>query len=222
MAAATASMVAVGGLLSLEQPALSRRVAKVSTPFLGNVAGLRAAHVASVRLPAARAFTVRSEKYQVIEPLNGDPFIGSLETPITSSPLIAWWLSNLPGYRTGVNPLLRGVEVGLAHGFFLVGPFVKSGPLRNTELAGLAGSLGAAGLVVILSLGLTIYGIAQFQEGQSSSAPSLTLTGRKKEADKLQTAQGWANFSGGFFFGGLSGVAWAYILLFVLQLPYPV
>jgi len=74
----------------------------------------------------------------VIQPLNGDPFIGSLETPVTSSPLIAWYLSNLPAYRTAVNPLLRGVEVGLAHGFLLVGPFVKAGPLRNTAYAGKA------------------------------------------------------------------------------------
>lgn len=158
--------------------------------------------------------------YQVVQPINGDPFIGSLETPVTSSPLIAWYLSNLPAYRTAVSPLLRGVEVGLAHGFFLVGPFVKTGPLRNTEIAGPAGSLAAAGLVVILSICLTIYGISSFKEGEPSIAPSLTLTGRKKEPDQLQTAEGWAKFTGGFFFGGISGVIWAYFLLYVINLPY--
>ncbi|KVH94177.1 Photosystem I PsaL, reaction centre subunit XI [Cynara cardunculus var. scolymus] len=157
---------------------------------------------------------------QTDKPINGDPFIGSLETPVTSSPLIAWYLSNLPGYRTAVNPLLRGIEVGLAHGFFLVGPFVKAGPLRNTEYAGAAGSLAAGGLVVILSICLTMYGIASFKEGEPSIAPSLTLTGRKKEPDQLQTADGWAKFTGGFFFGGISGVTWAYFLLYVLDLPY--
>ncbi|KAK4756407.1 hypothetical protein SAY87_006534 [Trapa incisa] len=165
---------------------------------------------------------IQSEKptFQVIQPINGDPFIGSLETPITSSPLIAWYLSNLPAYRTAVSPLLRGVEVGLAHGFLLVGPFVKAGPLRNTEIAGPAGSLAAAGLVVILSICLTMYGIASFKEGDPSTAPSLTLTGRKKEPDQLQTSDGWAKFTGGFFFGGISGVIWAYYLLYVLNLPY--
>lgn len=158
--------------------------------------------------------------YQVIQPINGDPFIGSLETPITSSPLIAWFLSNLPAYRTAVSPLLRGIEVGLAHGFLLVGPFVKTGPLRNTEYAGAAGSLAAAGLVVILSICATMYGIASFSEGEPSSAPGLTLTGRKKVPDQLQTADGWAQFSGGFFFGGISGVTWAYFLLYVINLPY--
>lgn len=158
--------------------------------------------------------------YQVIQPINGDPFIGSLETPVTSSPLVAWYLSNLPAYRTAVSPLLRGIEVGLAHGYLLVGPFVKTGPLRDTPIAGAAGSLGAAGLVVILSVCLTMYGIASFKEGDASTAPSLTLTGRKKVADKLQTADGWAQFTGGFFFGGISGVTWAYFLLYVLDLPY--
>ncbi|XP_073263890.1 photosystem I reaction center subunit XI, chloroplastic-like [Populus alba] len=174
--------------------------------------------------PGKRSFTVKaiqSEKatYQVIQPINGDPFIGSLETPITSSPLIAWYLSNLPAYRTAVSPLLRGIEVGLAHGFLLVGPFVKAGPLRNTEYAGAAGSLAAGGLVAILSICLTMYGVASFTEGEPSTAP-LTLTGRKKEPDQLQTSDGWAKFSGGFFFGGISGVIWAYFLLYVINLPY--
>ncbi|XP_021637623.2 photosystem I reaction center subunit XI, chloroplastic [Hevea brasiliensis] len=138
--------------------------------------------------PAKRSFTVQTvqaEKptFQVIQPINGDPFIGSLETPVTSSPFMAWYLSNLPAYRTAVSPLLRGIEVGLAHGLLLVGPFVKAGPLRNTEYAGAAGSLAAGGLVVILSICLTMYGIASFNEGVSSTAPSLTLTGRKKEPD---------------------------------------
>ncbi|KAF7152954.1 hypothetical protein RHSIM_Rhsim01G0247800 [Rhododendron simsii] len=167
-----------------------------------------------------KAIQADKPTYQVVQPINGDPFIGSLETPVTSSPLIAWYLSNLPAYRTAVSPLLRGVEVGLAHGFFLVGPFVKTGPLRNTEVAGAAGSLAAAGLVVILSICLTIYGIASFKEGEPSIAPSLTLTGRKKEPDQLQTAEGWAKFTGGFFFGGISGVIWAYFLLYVINLPY--
>ncbi|KAK9159428.1 hypothetical protein Syun_005769 [Stephania yunnanensis] len=156
-------------------------------------------------LPSKRrtnSFTVRAVQadkptYQVIQPINGDPFIGSLETPITSSPLIAWYLSNLPAYRTSVSPLLRGIEVGLAHGYLLVGPFVITGPLRNTPIAGAAGSLGAAGLVTILSICLSMYGIASFKEGEASTAPALTLTGRKKEPDQLQTADGWAKFSGG-------------------------
>lgn len=62
---------------------------------------------------------------QIISPMNGDPFVGMLETPVTSAPFVAAYLSNLPAYRTGVAPVLRGVEIGLAHGFLVAGPFIK-------------------------------------------------------------------------------------------------
>merc|ERR1711988_952363 len=98
------------------------------------------------------ASTNSQTKAQVIQPLNGDPFIGMLETPVTSAPLVANYLSNLPAYRIGISPLLRGVEIGLAHGFFMPGPFIKLGPVRNVEgIAESAGCISAAGLVVILA-----------------------------------------------------------------------
>lgn len=156
-------------------------------------------------------------KQQVIQPVNGDPFVGMLETPVTSAPIVASYLSNLPAYRTGVAPVLRGVEIGLAHGFLLVGPFIKLGPLRNVPgTAEIAGCLSGAGLVLILTLCLSLYGAAQFQ-----STPKIgvkTLTGRSVARDPLQSSQGWADFTSGFAVGGLSGVAWAYILTQVL--PY--
>ncbi|KAJ6338887.1 hypothetical protein OIU76_008366 [Salix suchowensis] len=80
--------------------------------------------------------------------------------------------------------------------------------------------LPPGGLVAILSICLTMYGVASFTEGEPSTAPGLTLTGRKKVPDQLQTSEGWAKFSGGFFFGGISGVIWAYFLLYVINLPY--
>merc|ERR1712188_329996 len=97
------------------------------------------------------------KKAQIIQPLNGDPFIGMLETPVTSAPIVANYLSSLPAYRTGVAPLLRGVEIGLAHGFFLPGPFIKLGPLRSIEgTAEVAGCLSAAGLIIILTACLSM------------------------------------------------------------------
>ena len=174
--------------------------------------------------------------------INGDPFIGMFETPVTSTPAVRLssiaspggardahflmlsypsrqvtiLLSNLPAYRTGVSPLLRGVEVGLAHGFFLTGPFIKLGPLRATEVAEVAGSLSGAGLVLILAACLSIYGAVSFQ--QPDIVGVKTLTGRSVARDPLQTSQGWAQFSSGWLVGGLSGVAWAYIMTQVL--PY--
>lgn len=129
------------------------------------VRGLRALPAAPLR-SATRVVRVRAEgKAQVIKPLNGDPFIGMLETPVTSAPVVAGYLSNLPAYRTGVSPLLRGVEIGLAHGFLLAGPFIKLGPLRDTDAGIVSGCLSAGGLVAILTVCLTIYGAATFQVG---------------------------------------------------------
>merc|ERR1712193_109747 len=100
--------------------------------------------IVKTRLLTICGSTKTQEKNQVIQPLNGDPFIGMLETPITSSPIVVNYLSNLPAYRIGVSPLLRGVEIGLAHGFFLPGPFIKLGPLRNVEgTAEIAGTVAA-------------------------------------------------------------------------------
>ena len=70
-----------------------------------------------------------------IKPYNDDPFVGHLATPITSSAVTRAILQNLPAYRFGLTPLLRGLEIGLAHGYFLMGPFVNLGPLRNSDIA---------------------------------------------------------------------------------------
>eukprot|EP00898_Chlorokybus_atmophyticus_P008832 jgi/Chlat1/8950/Chrsp94S08258 len=159
-----------------------------------------------------RAQAAPKETFQVITPINGDPFIGSFETPVTSAPIVANFLSQLPAYRVGVAPLVRGVEIGLAHGFLLVGPFYKAGPLRATDAALVSGTLSAAGLVVILAACLTIYGAATFQN-ELSPLKSKTLTGRELPQDPLQTSAGWQSFAGGFLMGGLSGVLWAAFLL---------
>jgi photosystem I subunit 11 len=157
-----------------------------------------------------------AEKVQIIKPINGDPFIGMLETPVTSSPDVANFLSNLPAYRTGVAPLLRGVEVGLAHGFFVTGPFIKLGPLRSTDAAEIAGCLSGAGLVLILTACLSIYGATAFQRDEVVGLK--TLSGRTISKDPLQSTEGWASFTSGWLVGGLSGVAWSYVLTQVL--PY--
>merc|ERR1712085_87131 len=88
-----------------------------------------------------------------IKPYNDDPFVGHLATPITSSSLTRALLKNLPVYRFGLTPLLRGLEIGLAHGYFFIGPFYKLGPLRNSDTALLAGLLSTIGLIFILTLG---------------------------------------------------------------------
>ena len=152
-------------------------------------------------------------KNQVVKPINGDPFIGMMETPVTSAPIVASFLSNLPAYRTGVAPVLRGVEIGLTHGFFVTGPFIKLGPLRDAagNTPEVSGCLSGAGLVLILTLGLTIYGVASFQSEDPDALGVKTLTGRSVTKDPLQSKRGWEEFTSGFLVGGLSGVLYAYL-----------
>eukprot|EP01025_Chloroclados_australasicus_P051521 TRINITY_DN59_c0_g1_i4.p1 TRINITY_DN59_c0_g1~~TRINITY_DN59_c0_g1_i4.p1 ORF type:complete len:195 (-),score=17.59 TRINITY_DN59_c0_g1_i4:169-753(-) len=156
------------------------------------------------------------DKAQVIQPINGDPYIGMLETPVTSAPIVAGYLSNLPAYRTGVSPLLRGVEIGLAHGFLVTGPFIKLGPFRSIEgQAEIIGCVAGAGLVLILTACLAMYGTAKFQ-GESAKLGVKTLSGREIAKDPLQSQEGWSSFTAGWLVGGLSGAAWAYVCTQIL------
>ena len=70
-----------------------------------------------------------------------DPTVGNLATPINSSSFSKAFLNALPAYRPSLSPNRRGLEVGMAHGFFLYGPFALTGPLRLTEYASTAGLL---------------------------------------------------------------------------------
>ena len=139
-----------------------------------------------------------------IKPYNDDPFVGHLATPITSSAVTRSILQNLPAYRSGVTPLLRGLEIGLAHGYFLIGPFVNLGPLRNSEIGLLAGFLSTIGLIIILTLGLTIYGMVTFDDTTNSIKPL---------KNSLQTCKAWNQFKSGFFVGGRGSAAFAFICL---------
>ena len=128
---------------------------------------------------------------EFIKPYNNDPFVGNLSTPVTVSTATKLYLGNLPIYRKGMSPLLRGLEIGMAHGYFLVGPFYILGPLRNSENALLVGFFSTLGLTVILTLGLLTYGLAQFQDNG-------TLKG-------LESSKCWRQFTSGFTLGAFGG-----------------
>lgn len=136
-----------------------------------------------------------------IQPYNNDPFVGNLSTPVSTSSFTKSLLSNLPAYRRGLSPLLRGLEIGMAHGYFLLGPFDKLGPLRNTDVALLSGFLSAVGLIIILTVCLSMYGSASFHESN------------KEAKDLLQTSEGWGQFTAGFLVGSVGGAGFAYLLL---------
>ena len=136
---------------------------------------------------------------EFVKPYNNDPFVGNLATPVTTSTATKLYLGNLPIYRKGLSPLLRGLEIGMAHGYFLIGPFYILGPLRNSENALITGCLSAIGLILILTIGLTIYGLVSFQEDS--------------EVGSLESIIGWRKFTSGFLVGAFGGDLVAYILL---------
>jgi hypothetical protein len=55
------------------------------------------------------------------------------------------------------------------------------------------------GLIIILTIGLTIYGLASFQDGGKSQG--------------LESSVGWRKFTSGFFIGSFGGGIVAYLLL---------
>jgi photosystem II CP43 chlorophyll apoprotein len=140
----------------------------------------------------------------IVQPFQNDPQEGNLATPINASSVSVNWIENLPIYRANLSPITRGLEIGMAHGYWLLGPFLKLGPLRNGNQALLAGFGGASGLVVIAAFCLFIYGKATYQAGREP-------TGNVPE--NLQTYRGWSFFTSGFLVGGLGGVIFAAFIL---------
>ena len=102
-----------------------------------------------------------SNSFDVVSAFEGDPFVGHLSTPITTSNLTKTYLSSLPAYQTGLSPLLRGINIGFVHGYFLLGPFVKLGPLRDSQVANFIGFVSTISLILILNKSI----LYKFSEG---------------------------------------------------------
>ncbi|MGD1905172.1 MAG: photosystem I reaction center subunit XI [Leptolyngbyaceae cyanobacterium] len=137
-------------------------------------------------------------------PPNGDPQIGNLETVLNASKLSKAFIGNLPAYRPGLAPQRRGLEVGMAHGYFLYGPLACLGPLRDSDIPGLAGLLSTVGLVMILAMALSLYSTVGVSRAIAKATAPFT-----PPAD-LHTASGWWQFANGFLIGGLGGAISAY------------
>lgn len=141
---------------------------------------------------------------EMVKPYNGDPFVGHLSTPISDSAFTRAFIGNLPAYRKGLSPFLRGLEIGMAHGYFLVGPEVVFGALRDYPEARYLGGLVTALVIVLLgTAGMAAWGLVSLN-GAAESAPG---------TERLKTSEGWSEFAGGFFVGGMGGAFVAYFLL---------
>jgi photosystem I subunit 11 len=142
--------------------------------------------------------------YDVVSPFQGDPFVGHLSTPISTSNLTKTYLSLLPAYKAGLSPLLRGINIGYVHGYFLLGPFVKLGPLRDSQVGNFVGFLSTISLIIILTTCLLIYGYVTFSEKENTKTKTLV---------DFLTPKGWSEFTSGFIVGGFGGTSVAYVIL---------
>ncbi|MFS8854205.1 photosystem I reaction center protein subunit XI [Synechococcus sp. H55.7] len=131
----------------------------------------------------------------------GDPQIGDLWTPINHASVVRLLIDWLPINRPGLSSIWRGLEIGMAHGYWLVGPFTKLGPLRNESIGLLSGFLGACGLILILTAALSLYGTVSSQRNGGS--------------------QSWSELAAGFLIGGMGGAIVAYLLLLNGDLLFP-
>lgn len=139
-----------------------------------------------------------SAYFDVVSSFEGDPFVGHLSTPITSSKITKTYFSLLPAYKASLSPLLRGINIGFAHGYFLLGPFVELGPLRNSPVASFIGFVSAVSFIIILTAGLVIYGIVSFSNSLD---------------ENYSVQKSWRQLTSGFIVGGFAGVSLAYVLL---------
>lgn len=140
----------------------------------------------------------------------GDPQVGNLATPINSSDFTKTLINNLPAYRAGLSPQRRGLEIGMAHGYLLFGPFAFTSQFRNTGVSDIVGLIEAVILVVILTVCLSLYA------GSGPNKPISTVT-NPKPPSSLETSEGWSEFAGSFLVGGIGGAAFAYIIYEVFK-----
>ncbi|MBD3881940.1 photosystem I reaction center protein subunit XI [Phormidium tenue FACHB-886] len=145
----------------------------------------------------------------VIKPAD-DPQIGNLATPINSSDFTKALINNLPAYRAGLSPQRRGLEIGMAHGYLLFGPFAYTSQFRNTGVSDIVGLIEAILLVVILTVCLSLYA------GSRPNKPVKTVTAPNTPAS-LDSSEGWSELAGSFLVGGIGGAGFAYLVYEVFK-----
>jgi photosystem I subunit XI len=145
-----------------------------------------------------------------VKPYKGNPWLGNLSTPINSSPLVRAYIQNLPAYRPGLPPFMRGLEIGMAHGYFLVGPEIVVGPLRETAHgANLSGLITSIYITASACLGISIFALATFQGNPRGSYNSHS----QDDLRPLRKKEDWFGLCGGIFLGSMGGAIFAYLLL---------
>jgi len=140
----------------------------------------------------------------LIKPYGGDPFAGNLSTPISDSSFTRAFIANLPINRKGLSPIARGLEIGLAHGYFLVGPEVIFGTNRDFAAEPYLAALLTAIVIVLLgAVGMGAHGLVSLKSAADLPA----------DTPALKTSEGWSELATGFFLGGMGSAFLAYFFL---------
>ena len=141
----------------------------------------------------------------------GDPFVGDLATPVNSSGIVKAWINNLPAYRKGMSANARGLEIGMAHGYYLYGPFATSGPIRGTSMSLVSGVLSASCVIIVLSVAIQLYTSVSVPKPR----PSVTTA---DPGDDFGTKEGWSAMGSGFLIGGCGGAVIAGVLSYAIAI----
>lgn len=137
-------------------------------------------------------------KWQGPELFAGDQCV----TPVTQGSFARNFEDNTAFYRKGLEPWQRGLEIGMAHGYFLIGPFVSLGPLRNTPEAATVGLLCGIAVIGIVSAGGLMFG--KIQKPAFFDKP-----------DTKERGAGFNELIQWHAFGGVGGAGFAHMLLTV-------
>jgi len=132
-----------------------------------------------------------------------DPQGSNLPTPINSSKIVRALFSSMPAYRAGLSPIRRGLEVGVVHGYWLLGPFFKFNPLRYSERGAEAALLSTIALVAISAGTIVMY-------GATNPPPQIITITVPDQKDVFNSFKGWSGYALGFLIGGVMGAVLAY------------
>merc|ERR1712224_167036 len=80
------------------------------------------------------------------------------QTPVNAGKFAKDFVGAWAWYREGLRPWQRGLEIGLAHGYFVIGPFTSLGQLRDTPEAATVGLLAGVVVIGMATSGLLLVG----------------------------------------------------------------
>merc|ERR1719188_889776 len=131
-----------------------------------------------------------------------EPFAGDqVKTIVSDSRFSKQFIANCAFYREGLKPWQRGLEIGMAHGYFLIGPFVSLGPLRNTPEAATVGLLAGCAIIGLVSVGGLLFGT--------------TIKPTRFDRKGDPPASGFQEMINWHALGGIGGAGFAHALLTV-------